>query len=314
MAWRAGTEGDRLLCSLADHQNSLAPVGRGLLRPGTAVGLRTVNAFDHAVAVLGGNRLSEDRRPERRSDVGLRIADELQHVPVLSRLAFVVHSEDVDNCHPVVVGIVVDEVVEHAVGVHVVTGGDGAVVHEAGVLTLRRDLREVVDDPLGTVLEQGIVLDVIRTRVPLDRLLRPLLVDHHLVPSDDVLQVAHGSAVAGVDTLDHDCLLLDLMRILSHMRKTSVKWKSSLMTKSGLECRQRPEMRWDRWQSRQRYAATASIGARRGRGRHSSAPPRVSSPPGISTSRSGRSPRPPTWDWVPSTTTSRARRSCSKWQ
>ena len=169
---------------------------------------RLVRPLDHAVGVLRGNRLSEDRRPERRRSVGLRIADELEHIPVLGRLAFLVHPEDVDDCHPVVVGIVVDEVVEHAVGVHVVTDGDGAVVHEAGVLVLRRDLREVVDDPLGPVLEQGIVLDVIGTRVLLDRFLRPLLVDHHLVPSDDVFQVAHGSAVAGVDALDyHSCTL-----------------------------------------------------------------------------------------------------------
>jgi hypothetical protein len=93
------------------------------------------------------------------------------------------------------------------VGPHVVAHGDDLVHNDPRSGALSGDLSEELTQGYGPVRDQRVVLDVPRPNEFGRTLLGLLRVDHQLVELEDVVLVADGAAVVGVEDLDHELLL-----------------------------------------------------------------------------------------------------------
>jgi hypothetical protein len=94
----------------------------------------------------------------------LRIADLLQYVPMLYRLAIGVHLEDVNAGNPAVLWVVVEQIDEMDVCPDIVVDGDDPVDHDSQIGAI---LGHLVKKPgqLGcTIRNQRIVVDVFRRK------------------------------------------------------------------------------------------------------------------------------------------------------
>ena len=86
---------------------------------------------------------------------------------------------------------------------YIVIDGDDAMDHDASPGTFSCDLGEELPQCKRTVCDQRVVLDVVGAHIFGCSLFRFLRVDHQIVEREDVILVANGAAVVGVNDFDH---------------------------------------------------------------------------------------------------------------
>jgi len=91
---------------------------------------------------------------------------------------------------------------------YIVADGDDAVDDDAGPGAFPRDLGEEFPQRDRTVCDQWVVLDVSWAYEFGRTLFRLLRVDHQIVEGEDIVLVANGAAIVGVNDFDHGRLLL----------------------------------------------------------------------------------------------------------
>jgi hypothetical protein len=113
------------------------------------------------------------------------IGRDLQHVPVLHDLALIIEAEDVDSGPQMITGPILATMKDH-----VIAFGDHPFEFHSLAGVIASGFLEICDEPFFAISDTRIVLDVLLSRIPLDRLPRATLIEHKVVESHHVLLVA----------------------------------------------------------------------------------------------------------------------------
>src|ERR1700722_667015 len=137
-----------------------------------------------------------------------RVANELQGVPMFDCPAAGIHLVDVDAGDPRILRVVIEEIQKVDVRPYIVADGDDTVDDDAGPGAFPRDLGEELSQRDRTVCDQRVVLDISGADEFFRAFFRLLRVDHQIIEGEDIVLVANGAAIVGVNDFDHGWLLL----------------------------------------------------------------------------------------------------------